>query len=390
MKKITILALHLGYGGIEKCISYLANSLCDEYNLEIISTYKLDDYPAFKLDEKIKIKYLLPGDITKKVEKYKIDIRQFDILKLINDIYNDYIKKKNIKGLFNDIKLSYKNVKECKNKMIEAIKNCDSDIVISTRDKHNKWLGKYGKNKLKIGWEHNYHNNNKKYINKIVSSIKNLDYFVLVTKEQRDFYQKLTDTKCIYIPNAIEIKDNRFAELNDNNLISVGRLSEEKGFLDLIEVISYVKEIYSDIKLNIVGDGPEREKILKHIKQYNLENNIILHGYKTTEEVNKLLLESSIYVMSSYTESFGLVLLEAAQFRIPLIAFKNSGSSDIISNNWDGFLIENRDKKLMAKKIIELLKNKNRRIIMGNNAYKKCLKYDLKNIIIEWKKIIER
>ena len=44
----------------------------------------------------------------------------------------------------------------------------------------------------------------------------------------------------------------------------------------------------------------------------------------------------------------------------------------------------------MAKKIIELLKNKNRRIIMGNNAYKKCLKYDLSNIIKEWKKLIER
>ena len=94
--------------------------------------------------------------------------------------------------------------------------------------------------------------------------------------------------------------------------------------------------------------------------------------------------------MTSFTESFGLVLLEAAQFRIPLVSFKNSGSNDIISNNLDGYLIEDINKEIMAKKIIELLKNKNRRLIMGNNAYKKCLKYDLSNIIKEWKKLIER
>lgn len=390
MKKVTILALHLGYGGIEKCITSLANSLCDEYNVEIISTYKLDNSPVFPLNEKIKVKYLLPGDIVKKVEKYKIDLRQFHFISLIKNIFNDYIRKNNIKELFSDIKLSYKNIKARKKKMIDAIRKCDSDIIISTRDIHNNWLGKYGKSKLKIGWEHNYHNNNNKYINKVISSIKNLDYFVLVTKEQKDFYQKLTKTKCVYIPNGIEVKDDRFAELDNNNLISIGRLSKEKGFIDLIDIISYVKEVYPNVKLNLIGDGPERERIEKHVKLLGLENNVVLQGYKNTGEINELLLDSSIYVMTSFSESFGLVLLEAAQFRIPLVAFKNSGSNEIISNNWDGYLIENRNKEMMAKKIIELLKNKNRRIIMGNNAYKKCMKYELSNIIKEWKKLIER
>ena len=58
MKKITIFALHLGFGGIESCIANLANILCDEYKIEIISTYKLLDKPAFKIDDKVKISYL--------------------------------------------------------------------------------------------------------------------------------------------------------------------------------------------------------------------------------------------------------------------------------------------------------------------------------------------
>ena len=56
MKKITILALHLGYGGIEKCLSNLANSLVNEYKIEIVSTYQIYEKPPFYFDKKIKIK----------------------------------------------------------------------------------------------------------------------------------------------------------------------------------------------------------------------------------------------------------------------------------------------------------------------------------------------
>lgn len=94
--------------------------------------------------------------------------------------------------------------------------------------------------------------------------------------------------------------------------------------------------------------------------------------------------------MTSFTESFGIVLLEAARYGIPAVAFKNSGANEIIKNNWDGYLIDDRDKKIMAKKIIELLKNKNRRIIMGRNAYKKSLTYSIDNVIEYWKKLLER
>ena len=63
MKKITIFALHLGYGGVEKCITNLANLLCNDYNVEIISTYKLNEKPAFNISDKVKVVYL--------IDKYK-------------------------------------------------------------------------------------------------------------------------------------------------------------------------------------------------------------------------------------------------------------------------------------------------------------------------------
>ena len=58
MKKISILALHLGYGGIEKCIVNLANALCENYDIEIAVCYTLYDNPSFDIDKRVKIKYL--------------------------------------------------------------------------------------------------------------------------------------------------------------------------------------------------------------------------------------------------------------------------------------------------------------------------------------------
>ena len=377
MKKITILALHLGYGGIENCISNLANSLVDDYEVNIISTYKLYEKPVFKLNDKIKIKYLMT-DLKPNKQELKQSLKK---LKLIT-----FLK---------ELKKSFKILKLKKNLMIEAIKNCDSDVIISTRDIHNNWLSKYGRDKtLKIGWEHNHHHNNKRYINKVTKSVLGLDYFVLVSKDLTKFYsEKLKDkkVKCVYIPNSINFFPQEKAKLETENLISIGRLSHEKGYLDLIDIFKELHEKYPDSKLNIIGDGPDRKKIEKKIRDNKLEDYIILHGFQEKEYINKYLEKSSVYIMTSYTESFGLVLLEAFAYGIPCVAYSSAeGANEIISDNWDGYLIKDRDKNKMIKRICELLSNRNRRLIMGANGIKKAQEFNTQKTKQKWIEIINR
>lgn len=377
MKKITILALHLGYGGIENCISNLANSLVDDYEVNIISTYKLYEKPVFKLNDKIKIKYLMT-DLKPNKQELKQSLKK---LKLIT-----FLK---------ELKKSFKILKLKKNLMIEAIKNCDSDVIISTRDIHNNWLSKYGRNKtLKIGWEHNHHHNNKRYINKVTKSVLGLDYFVLVSKDLTKFYsEKLKDkkVKCVYIPNSINFFPQEKAKLETENLISIGRLSHEKGYLDLIDIFKELHQKYPDSKLNIIGDGPDRKKIEKKIRDNKLEDYIILHGFQEKEYINKYLEKSSVYIMTSYTESFGLVLLEAFAYGIPCVAYSSAeGANEIISDNWDGYLIKDRDKNKMIKRVCELLSNRNRRLIMGANGIKKAQEFNTQKTKQKWIEIINR
>ena len=185
MKKVTILALHLGYGGIERAITDLANSLVENYCVEIVSTYKVYDKPVNRLDRRIKVKYLTELKPNKK--EFKSALKKFRLISAF---------KEGIK--------SVKILKLKKELMIEFIKQCDSDVIISTRDIHNEWLGEYAREGvLKIGWEHNHHHGNEKYAKKIIESCKNLDYFVLVSKDLASYYKERVNPKCVYIPNLV-------------------------------------------------------------------------------------------------------------------------------------------------------------------------------------------
>lgn len=371
MKKITILALHLGFGGIERAITDLANGLVPEYDVTIISTYKIYEKPVNKLDKRVKIEYLMEDKPNGK--EFKENLKKLKLIKTV---------KEGIKSL------KILNLK--KKLMINYIKECNSDIIISTRDIHNKWLGENARpNAIKIAWEHNHHHGNQKYINKIIKSVENMDYFVLVSKELTEFYKDKVKPKCIYIPNTVSANPNK-STLENKSLISVGRLSPEKGYMDLIEVFNMLHKNFPDWKLNIVGDGLEVLKIKDRIKKLNLEENIILHGFKTKEETNKLLANSSIYVMTSYTESFGIVILEAFSSGLPCVAFSSAeGINELISNNWDGYIIKNRNKEDMVKRLTSLMENYNRRFIMGNNAIKKIDKFKLEDMIGKWNKILK-
>ena len=370
MKKITILALHLGVGGIEKAIATLSNILIKKYEVEIISTYQIEKEPAFAINEKVKIKYLMP-ETKPNVKEFKQAVHKFQIVKIL---------KEGIKA----IRILYLR----KKLMVKAIKELSCDIAISTRDIHNKWLGKYGKKEIiKIAQEHN-NNGNARYVKRIVKSIKNMDYFLPVSKQLQELYQKEIKgdkPKCLYIPHCLKKYPERVSSLEEKNILAIGRLSEEKGFLDLVDIYEKVSKINPDWHLNIAGDGNQKEVLEAKINEKNLQNGITLLGFQNEDELEKLFLKSSIYVMTSIHESFGLVLIEAQSFGLPLLAFDSAqGPKEIIVNNETGFLIQNRNKDEMAKKIDELITNQELRKKLGQASRQQSEIYKMENVEKIW------
>ena len=377
MKKISILTLHMGYGGIEKSIASLANILCKKYKVEIACTYKLYDEPVFDLDERVTIKYLVDGYVPNKREFLK------------------YLKQKRFIKTFKEGLKSIKILHLRRKTMVNYIKNTNSNVIISTKDVFDRWLGDYGSPKAKkIGWEHNHHHNNKQYALNIIRSCRKLDYLVLVSRDLNRFYKKEMRNypcKCICIPNVIEKMPGRLAKLENKKLISVGRLSREKGYMDLLKIYTSLVKRYPDWTLDIIGDGAEKDRLEKYIKKNNLENNVILHGFQDKKYIDKLLNESSIYLMTSHTESFGIVLIEAMSHGVPCIAFSSAeGAKEIIKSGKNGYLIKNRNYNAMIKKVIDLIKNEDMRKEIGKAARYSVKKYTTEVVEEKWYRLIEK
>lgn len=373
-KKIVILALHLGTGGAEKVICNLANLLSEHNNVKIISTYKLNDTPSFYIDKKIEIEYLIEN-LKPNKQELKSSIKSFNIILALKEFAKS-------------LKILYLR----KYLMIKAIKSLDCDIVISTRILHNNWVGKYAnKNIIKIAQEHNHHNNNQKYIKELINSLKSFDYFMPVSRELADFYEsKVKNTKVIYIPNFIEKIPTEKSTLKNKQLISVGRLDKIKGFDDLIDIFNLFQQDHPDWILHIVGEGSERQNLQSKINELHLGKKIFLCGNRLSAELEKEYQNSSIYLMTSFSESFGLVLVEAASYGLPLIAFDSAqGAKEIIENNKNGFLIPNRDKKIFVQKINEIIENTEKEKSLSEDSLIIADKFSKEKISKEWNNFID-
>lgn len=335
--KVSIYALHLNYGGVEKNICTKANILSEIYDVEIISLYKLKDKSDFKLNDNIKIKYLTTN-IKPNRKEFKESLHSKNIINIIKQ------------GIYS-IKVLY-----LKHTLItKSMINCNSEIIISTRiDFTEKLIRNNEYNNIKIAEEHIYHNNNTKYLNKLHYILKSVDYLMPSSNYLTNYYKELfTEYRYKIVTNNMPIEtDNKISNLKNKNIITVGRLEKVKGYDDLIKLFSKLNN--KEWTLSIIGTGSEFDNLNNLIKELNMEDNIKLLGFKNTEELNKLYKESSIYIMTSIEESFGLVLLEAASHGLPLIAYDSAlGAKEIIKDN--GILIINRNEKEMIKELKNLI-----------------------------------
>lgn len=169
--------------------------------------------------------------------------------------------------------------------------------------------------------------------------------------------------KTFVIPSGIDEKEiSNFDEVNSKadkfygiplKIFSAGSLIKRKNFQSLIEAVKDT----DDVELKIAGSGPEENKLRKLIKKYNLKNKVKLLGQKPKEEIYKLMEESSVFILPSLNETFGMVYLEALSKGCITLCSENSGMAGFIVNNKNGFLIEPSSSKIKEK--INEIKNLN-------------------------------
>lgn len=341
MKKITIITMQLKTpGGIERFVSTLATMFSDEFEVEIVANYGKKTEPlAFPLPQNVKVSFLTPSQ--PKEVSMKSLVRNLKW----HQIPSELRRRANIAKTQDH---AFKNY----------LKVIDTNFIITDRAHYNFLVGKYYHgNAKKIATDHNYHQNNLKYIRTLVKSIKNFDNLVVATKELRDFYQPLTTVKCHFINNPLDHIPTQKSTLDSKNILSIGRFVPEKDFAALVNTMAIVHKKDPSVHLTIIGDGITMPQIKKQIASLKLDNAISLPGFLNQTEIEKYYYNSSLFVMTSKTEAFGLVLAEAMSYGLPCVAFSRaSGARAQITKN-TGFLINGDNTQELATKILYLINN---------------------------------
>ena len=199
-----------------------------------------------------------------------------------------------------------------------------------------------------------------KWITKVLSRMlmKAADGFVFQTKQAQDYYAGSIAKRSVVIPNPI-IDLSDFvpvpSEEREKKIVSVGRLAKQKNFKLLIDAFSALPDRYSEYKLVIYGDGPERGELSRRVEEKGLSGRVSMPG--TSEHVHQDIANATLFVMSSDFEGMPNALMEAMALGLPCISTDCpcGGPTELIKDGKNGLLVPVGNKDAMVTAMVRVL-----------------------------------
>lgn len=339
--------IHFG-GGAERVTANIANQMVrNGHQVTIVSLSRFKPSNIFTIDNRISIEYL----------NLNFENR-FNILHKIESVFkvNSFVRK-------------YTN-----QSILLGIGTFPS-LIVALLPKR--------KNIKTIGCQHNSYSFAKhiwQFLRKLF--FHRLDALVSLTDQDLPKLKRLNPNSFV-IPNAISFFPEKQAKLENKIILAIGRMDYNKGYDLMLDVFEKLALTKPDWNLRIIGDGPLKVKINSRVEKSHLNNRIEI--LPPTNKIMNQYLQASVYLMTSRTEALPMVLLEAKACGLPIICFNcETGPSDIINNNKDGYLIDCFNIKLMAEKLAILCSDEEIRKRFGNSGRKSITKFLPEEITQKW------
>lgn len=246
----------------------------------------------------------------------------------------------------------------------------------------------WGLNIKVIGWEHFnlYAGSKLGYYWRLLAAKLSYKTVVLTQNDCRNYLSKV-NANVICIPNFITRFIDIKSELTSRTVLSVGRLTAQKGYDLLLQAWKIVINQRPEWKLQIVGSGSDEKDLKLQAHVLNISNSVFF--IPGTSDVRQYYENASLYVMSSRFEGMPMVLLEAKMCGVPCISFDcPNGPTEVINNSSDGIIIELGNIERLAEAMLSLMNNEKKLRKYGERAKEDVLKRYTQEIIIkEWLKL---
>lgn len=251
-----------------------------------------------------------------------------------------------------------------------------------------------GLNTKVVSWEHfnlqyEYTVLYRKWIMKY--SAKRSDYVITLTECDKKSYQMYLgrENNIEAIHNPMQEKCSQNKGKREKWIITAGNLIKRKGVQYLVEVAAHILPGHGEWKWLLLGEGEERGFLEGKIKEYGLEEQLLLKGM--VKNVDDYLEKAAIYVMTSEFEGLPMVLLEAKTYAVPCVSFDiYTGPAEIICDGQDGYLVPAFDCKEMEKRIEKLMEDEELRQRFSEATQETLDKFRMETIIQKWNGVFEK
>ncbi|AZQ58469.1 glycosyltransferase family 4 protein [Maribacter sp. MJ134] len=354
--KIDFLTSSMEAGGAQRVISILADHLVQRgYSIRIITFEGPDHY---NLNPKIKRLKLHKQRIVKSV--------------IVNGFFNlmAYYRKKSNRPDIISSHLDLLGFISIPNGILYKIK-----VVVS---EHNNHLA-YNNKAQKFLWDYLYPKAN------IVT--------ILTEFDKNFFLQKNKNTIIVPNPSPFEkIKNSKGNKTINKEIVAIGNLDryKHKGFDNLLQIVKTVFETNPEWRLKIIGEGKSGLSFLKEeIQKLNIQDKVEFTGY--VNNVDEILSNAEIFILSSRFEGLPMVLLEAMSQGTACISYDCiTGPSEIITHNHNGILVENQNIQAMITNLKELIENRELRSKIKSNAPDALDKFSIQVVGKQWEGIFKK
>jgi len=210
---------------------------------------------------------------------------------------------------------------------------------------------------------------------------------VFVTKSDYNYAHWLKAKTCIYNPLSYPVTTSHC--VREKTIIAISSLRRwyVKGFDMLIKAWAKIAQKYPDWKLHFIG-ATDDDKIINLAKLYKADNQVVFEGW--SNEIDKIMRNTNIFVLSSRQEGFPCSLLEAMSQGCACVAFDcQTGPNEIITNGVNGLLANNGDIDDLSSKLQSLIEDENLRKQIAHNAIKDVQQFDESRIMKDWDELIE-